>query len=323
MILQEDIISVLNKLLKQKGRLRRGEDLVYFCPNCSHYKRKLEINIMTGKYHCWVCGFSGLSFRTLFKKLSAPLEFYSIINESHFRAPKDDDIEHLFDIKIKDRDIINVLPKEFKPMYIPQKSIEYRHAIAYLKNRGITKFDVYRYNIGYCETGKFANRIIIPSYDANNNLNFYSGRSWFKDVYLKYENCVFSKDIIGFESNIYWKEPVTLCEGPFDGISIRYNVIPLFGKSMSNKLKTCIIENKVNRVNVVLDNDAINDAIRIYDELCSMGVSGVHIIILEGKDPSEIGFEKISEMIDNSKPHSMSDIVKLKIQYGHIFKKRY
>jgi transcription elongation factor Elf1 len=317
MLLQEDIISVLNKVLKQKGRIRRGEDLVYFCPACNHYKRKLEVNIFTGKYHCWVCGFSGLSFKTLFKKLNAPPEAYYIIKESYKLKPKDEnEIDHLFDTKEKERNVVNFLPKEFKPIYLPQKSIEYKHAINYLKKRGVTKFDMYRYNIGYCEIGKFANRIIIPSYDSNNNLNFYSGRSYYDSCNFKYQNCDFSKDIVGFESNINWKEPITLTEGALDAIAIRYNAIPLFGKSMSGKLKKCIIDNAVYKINVILDDDAIKDSINIYDQLSSMGVKKIHIIVLKDKDPSKMGFEKITEVIDNSEAQTLSDMLKLKIKYS-------
>jgi transcription elongation factor Elf1 len=319
MLLQEDIISVLNKLLKQKARIRKGQDAVYFCPNCNHYKRKFEVNLYTGKYNCWVCGFSGLSFKTLFKKLNAPLEYYSLLNLG-ITSSKDsvNAIDKLFKEDPKAKKVVQFLPKEFKPICIPTKSIEYRNAINYLKRRSITKYDVYRYNIGYCESGDFSRRIIIPSYDKNHNLNFFTGRCYYKDCILKYKNCDFSKDIIGFESDIYWQDTngITLTEGTFDSIAIRYNAIPLFGKTLSEKLKTTIIENGVVRVNVVLDNDAIRDSINLYDELINMGVKSVHFIVLKDKDPSKLGFEEISSIICDSKQTTMSDILAIKIKYS-------
>ena len=28
----------------------------FYCPNCNHHKRKLEINVVTQKWQCWICG---------------------------------------------------------------------------------------------------------------------------------------------------------------------------------------------------------------------------------------------------------------------------
>ena len=74
----------------------------------------------------------------------------------------------------------------------------------YIKNRGITNKDIIKYNIGYCEDGEYRNRIIIPSYDSNGNLNYFVGRDFY-DSKLKYKNPKVSKDIIGFDLFINWR----------------------------------------------------------------------------------------------------------------------
>jgi hypothetical protein len=123
------------------------------------------------------------------------------------------------------------------------------------------------------------------------------------------------KDIIGYELFINWSEPVTLTEGTFDAMAIRKNVIPLFGTTMSNALREAIVENGVMRVNVVLDNDALKSSIRIYESLERLKVEeiDVHLIKLEDKDPSKIGFSGITKIINESEPMGFSDIVTLKI----------
>ena len=45
-----------------------------------------------------------------------------------------------------------------------------------------------KYNLGYCEYGNYKNMIIIPSYDENGKLNYFTGRSFEKDPYRKYRN---------------------------------------------------------------------------------------------------------------------------------------
>ena len=81
MLQQEKILNTLNKLLNQQPKIRKGTDAVYFCPKCHHAKRKLEISLTTGKYHCWVCGLSGMNLGTLLRKLNAPSEHYEILGE--------------------------------------------------------------------------------------------------------------------------------------------------------------------------------------------------------------------------------------------------
>ena len=68
-----------------------------------------------------------------------------------------------------------------------------------------------KYNIGYCESGLFSNRVIIPSYDEDGKLNFFVGRDIY-DSPMKYKNSSTTKDVVGFELFINWNEPIVLCE---------------------------------------------------------------------------------------------------------------
>ncbi len=311
LLYQETIISNLNKLLNQTPKIRKGTDAVYFCPICKHYKRKLEVNIVTGKYHCWVCGFGGLNFKTLFKKLGAPTSYYTVLNETKNLSHKKDFIISFDDEETKSTSILQ-LPKEFKPMWESSSELEYRHALIYLRNRGITKEDILRYCIGYATTGDFKNRIIVPSYDRQGSLNFYTARSFIDTKGLKYVSSPFSKNIIGFELLINFEETITLVEGPFDAISLRTNTIPLFGKTLSNKLKMKLLEYDVPMVNVILDNDAILDSIKICEFLINNDIK-TKLIILKDKDPSVMGFEKTWELIDRCDTIDFEKLFKLKV----------
>lgn len=318
MLLQNEIVGILNKALNQKARIRKGTDAVYFCPNCKHYKRKLEINLNTGKYNCWVCNFSGTSFKTLFKKLNLSYDLYSLIKPSggsySSHHNQSDVLESLFKEKTECNVAMLKLPLEYIPLYEYRNSVEYNNALKYLMSRGLNKYDIYRYQIGYCEEGEFRQRIIVPSFDKDNHLNFFIGRSYYKDTKLKYNNCEFNKNIIGFESLIDLNQEITLVEGAFDAFAVRYNCIPLFGKTLSRKLKESLIINKVSIVNVLLDNDAIKESIRILEFLIKNNIK-TKLVILNDKDPSEIGFEKTWEAIRSSKLISFDELLKLKLIY--------
>ena len=310
---QEKIINILNRLLKQTAKIRKGTDAMYRCPQCKHTKLKLEINLISGKYNCWTCGgtFKGLSLRSLFRKLNAPAEYYKEIGELGILKQRPE-LETLFDEE-NTRVILNELPPEFIPMYEPNiKSITYKHATNYLKKRGIGEIDWYRYNIGYCDDGKYKNRILIPSYDDDMRLNFYSCRDFFETSYLKYINSEFDKNVIGFESLINFNEPIVLVEGCFDAMTVKNNCIPLFGKTMSNKLKLKLLISKPPMISVLLDNDAFKDAINICDFLLSNGLS-VKLVKMQEKDASTIGYTKTWEYINSTKPLEFDTLFKIKL----------
>ena len=69
------------------------------------------------------------------------------------------------------------------------------------------------------DSGKYGGMIIIPSYDEDGVLNFFTGRSYY-DVNFKHLNPTVSKDIVGFGLFVNWDLPITIVEGAFDAIAI-------------------------------------------------------------------------------------------------------
>jgi DNA primase len=175
--------------------------------------------------------------------------------------------------------------------------------------RGITDIDILRYSIGYCPNGDYSNRIIIPSYDADGKLNYFMARDMFPNSKFKYKNPPMSKDTVGFELFINWNEPIVLCEGAFDAISIRNNAIPLFGKFPSKTLVKRLVEKKVRKVYVALDEDAKQDAIKLSKFLMDYGID-TYLLNMKDKDPSELGFKTFWKIVKNTKQSTFSDIIK-------------
>ena len=313
MLQQEKLVSLLNRVMNQNARLRKGYiQAMYHCPFCNEQKKvpKLEIcleGVDAGNWHCWICNVRGTTLKSLFFKLHSPKkcleELFSIIGHT-YREKRED---------VKEE--IHILPSEFKPLSKDSDSFSFGHAWYYISERGITRNDVLRYNIGYCERGEYAERIIIPSYDKDGNLNFFSARDYTCQSRFKYMLSPWSKDIIGFEVFINWSEPITLVEGAFDALAVRNNVIPLFGTSMPFSLKLAMVTNEVKRVNIVLDNDALKQAIDIFDHIEDLQVAkiDIHLIKLEDKDPSVLGFEKVNSIIRESKPLDFLDSIKYKL----------
>ena len=139
-------------------------------------------------------------------------------------------------------------------------------------------------------------------------------RDMFPNSKFKYKNPPISKDTVGFELFINWNEPIVLWEGIFDAITIRNNAIPLLGKFPSKTLVMRLVEKKVKKVYVALDEDAKKDAIKLSKFLMDYGIS-TYLLNMRGKDPSELGFTKFWEIVKNTKQSTFSDIIKGRL-YG-------
>jgi len=300
-----NLISLLSQILGDYKQFGNGEH--YFsCPFCHHQKRKFAVNLLKNVFHCWHCGAKGRSLITLFKRLdvspSQMKELRSLLSDDQVRnyVESADEVTSLH------------LPPGYKPLWIPTKSLHYKHALRYLTNRGIKGYDIIRYQMGYTIDGPYANRIIIPSYDKDNKLNYFIARSFYEDG-MKYKNPPVSKNVVMFENQINWKMPVVLCEGVFDAIAIRRNAIPLLGKFVPKKLLKELVKNKVKDVYVVLDDDALTDAREIERTLNAYEMN-VKLVNLDKKDPSELGFKDTWECIERGSATTFKDYIGGRLQ---------
>ena len=205
------------------------------------------------------------------------------------------------------------LPKEYKSLLdTSSNSIIRKHALVYLKKRGITEYDIVKYNIGYCETGPYRNRIIIPSYDKNGVLNYFTGRTFEPENPIKYKNPQISRDIIPFELFINWNLPLILCEGPLDAVAIKRNAIPLLGKTIQPNIMKKIVTSSVKKIYIALDKDAINQALNFCEQLLNEGKE-IYLVETGYKDPSELGFEQFTKLIQKTYNLTFSDLFEKKL----------
>jgi DNA primase len=300
------IITILDTALGVGSSLK-GNEQAHHCPFCNHHKKKLQINLDTQRWHCWVCDSKGRSIAGLLRKLNVDVRDLSKVKDIYGDEPEYDPKEE-FVIKLQ-------LPKEFKQLYFKPTGLFnplYNKAIHYLKERGISKADIMKYNIGYCEDGLYGGRVIIPSYDDNGDLNYFVARSFYEDEKMKYKNPPVSRDVIVFENQINWNEPITLVEGVFDSFSVKRNVIPLLGKFLLSKLKNKIMEKGVKDITIMLDSDAVEDSTKHTEWFIKNGIN-VKNIIPTGKDASDMGFKAVSELLKGAKQTGWDDLVLSKL----------
>jgi DNA primase len=304
------LLSLLEKVLG-KGRPTSGTNVAFYSPFCSHHKQKLEINLETveGKnpWHCWISNEKGKTIYSLFKKIKVDKKILSELNDC---------VETNYTQFLKKEEDALKLPVEFKSLAKLSKNDldipQIKHALLYLRKRNITANDIRRYNIGLCIDGEYKNRIVIPSYDENASLNYFVSRAFLKDEFIKYKNPKVSKNIIPFEFYINWELPIYLVEGVFDAIAVKFNAIPLLGKSLSDSIKKKIIEKKPPCVYVALDSDAKRDSIRIIKSIAALGIP-VYYADIKEKDPSEMGHGEFFNHVKNAIIVSNEDVLKLEL----------
>lgn len=226
------------------------------CPSHSR-KRKLAINIDKGDiFHCWVCGYRS--------RLVWLLKTYyqgSLYQEYIQRFCDEKAIKSVVD---EEREPV-LLPQDFRLLALKthSKNPEIRRAIKYLAARGLTTRDLWYYKFGISNEGMMDNRVIMPSFDAKGQLNYFAARDLMpppkdRDVfYVKYFLAKLPKTEIVFnEINIDWEQELTVTEGPFDLAKCNDNATILNGSDLidDSLLFIKIVQNKT-PVLLALDED--------------------------------------------------------------------
>ena len=81
-----------------------------------------------------------------------------------------------------------------------------------------------------------------------------------------------------------------------------------------------LLYKKVKEAYIVLDGDAKVDSLRLSRDLESYGIQ-TKMVKMDKDDPNELGYNKISEKIDNTNKLTFNDIIKSKLE-GSGFEKR-
>lgn len=280
-----DLVDILRRAFNEEGYIK-GDEIAFFCPKHDHHKRKLCINLITQKCHCWICDLSARSIHSLFKKLKFDT---SLLKNTHYH------VEEIFEENKQQAQIVK-LPDEFLPLCYKQKSIFYNQALAYLRSRNVEDLQILRNKIGYCESGEYRGRIIFPSFDSNGKLNYFVTRLFLSsESRQKHKNPTAERQNIIFnEQNIDFSKPITICEGIFDSFVCGRNSIPLLGSSVYENLIEKCVKQKCPEIFLVLDPDTYkfednnSKLVRICKKLLQYDLTVKFIDVRPYKDVGEM-----------------------------------
>ena len=304
-------ISFLRSVFGQYELDRKQQNGIFVCPECGSGtgKKKFYVNIDTWQCHCWSCGLKGKTVLPIIKKYGTR-----------------DDVEKFtryFNVKDTGQIVLEEeeekirLPEGFILLADYQRSIDpdVKSCLRYLRSRGVTKRDLWRYRLGTTKSGKYNRRIIIPSFDISGDLNFFVTRCIDPNIRRKYINSnVNKKNIVFNEIDIDWSKEVVLVEGPFDMMKAGENAICILGSTLRDDylLFSRIVSNST-PVILALDSDMKSKEQEIAKALSSYGCQ---VRISDLGDFSDVGSMKkevFKEKRENARIWDSSQRLKMRI----------
>jgi hypothetical protein len=284
---------------------------------CHHKNDKLSINTKTDDWKCWTCGKSGKSLFVLLKQLKAnKSEIAEYINSHRAKG--------IYVSVSKDKQqYYPKLPNEYVPLCQDTSVIGKRFLNYLIKKRQVSEEQILRHKLGVCYTGKYQDRIILPSFDSSGNLNFFTGRHIDDENYLPYLNDVdipkgggYRNSVIINELNLDFTKPMVMAEGWFDLFKSIDNTALLLGSEFSSKgllIQTAVKNNTP--IILALDPDAfIKKTLPLAKLLMRYGLDVFHADVSPFKDLGSISREEGILRIENATIVNETFIFKSKLR---------
>lgn len=329
------IIDWLAQNVDSDIRYTNSPDEIHICcPVCGETRYRMYINVREGLVYCHNCQFKGNfakliqyinggkyssaveQFKQLYGVASVPIQISESISERLLAG--------LYQVMPNKRAI--PLPDEYQRIF-ETKNLVANRAIKYLANRGITRGQMLRYNLGICATGEYRNRIIIPI-TQEGKLKFWVARAIGSKMYLKEkspsnQSYQFSKSEVIFNLDYAARKfnSVVISEGIYDALSWGGIGVSLLGKVLYDSQLQLILDYKpflTQGVYIALDADARDSAIKIAERLKSFFPVKIVDIPEEFDDPNRYFVThsrlKLWKLLENAREYTELSAVWLKLR---------
>ena len=230
--MDEEKLSILKSILG--SHRRTGAEYLFHCPFCKHHKPKFSVNLFRGA-KCWICDWKTPHIRRVVRRVGSwgDLQEWDALTG---RVPLDA-FESLFgDIDDTEPEPVIDLPEGFASLSNKNVLLSSLPARRYLQSRGLTTKDFVNWKMGFCVSGDFANRVIIPSFNMDGEVNYFIARAY-TDDWMRYKNPPVSRDIVFNELFLDWDSDLTIVEGAFDAIVAGPNAVPILGSTLNENSK--------------------------------------------------------------------------------------
>ena len=252
-----------------------GAELRILCPKCEHPNRKAFINTDNGRSICFHCGWKTGGARSLVRSVEN-IEDDKALDawiERHRAEFGNGYMSSGSYVRLK-----RVMKVELPPQVEP---IEHDDAFcAYLEKRGFGYLTALLFDMKKCESGKYANRIVVPVLE-DGALCYYFDRSIVPDEErktlgvgssfsqwpVKKSHVVFNLDM----ARSYVKnggKRIYIAEGIFSALSLgTENVVATLGKGFSSEQVKKILSTNAKEYVICFDPDATESAYQMAKKM--------------------------------------------------------
>lgn len=301
-----------------------GLNLSVLCPVCvskkppGYAKKKLVIRTDNFVSHCWVCGSKSKNLVPLLKKWY-PSHLPEYI-KTFLQGEQLTDIE---DGDVAPEVAVVALPTGFRLLALSDENECSNSLRRYLGRRGIySERDFWYWKLGFTnDDDDLIDRVIIPSFDSEGTLNYWTARATQKGQVPKYINPAVDRTSIIFnEINLDWKKPLTLVEGPFDLLKCNENATCLLGSNFDPEylLFRKIVEHGTPVV-LAMDEDAKHKALRIAKQLSEYDVPVTFLWVpVEKGDVGAMTKEEFRLLYAKGTPYNVNTYLlqKIRLSFG-------
>lgn len=301
-----DKLNFIERLFGAGKLAHNGRDIAVRCPICApldRSKKKLAIRVEDDLVHCWVCGFRARSLVTLIKKYGTQ----QLMNEYRNRfMPVDPGSTRCVFISVDEEAQRAVkLPDDFKLLALASDvDPDVRAVKRYCSSRGLTRDDLWFFKIGVSNEPRWRRRVIVPSFNASGEINYFVARAVDDSRRPKYDNPDVDRvPIIFNEINVDWSKRVVLCEGAFDSFKCGENAVPMLGSDLNEQsaLFNAIVAHSTPVV-LALDGDMWNTKTpRLASKLMEYDVDVKVVDTREFGDPGSVSKERFRKALDVAK----------------------
>jgi hypothetical protein len=338
------IVDYLNAIMGEgtPHNTSRGLQYSYNCPICHDYKQRFFVHTTRKVVKCHNCDYAnsvitfladyfGISWNDALK-IYREYDGYEIVLPDSIQDEIYQRLMEKPDIQVQKH--IYPLPEEFI-LVEEAKGKTGRKVIDYLRSRGVTLDTCQRYFIGYCEEGHYANRIIMPDFEQG-ELIYWQARTILptptnkamKRLFRKVLNpsldewqieqgmiAVDKSEVVSNIDFILEQGMAVLCEGKMDSYTIGDIGGCLHGKVLSDAqfMKLVTNKDKIQSIAVMLDGDALKNAVVIADRLYKHFDEVLICKLPSDQDPNQMGRRGVLECLNGAIPYSPMFSVKARL----------
>lgn len=299
-------------------------ELTMRCPACG--KDKLVINLEKKTWHCWVCeeyrfesgqkvpvrGAGGLL--SLVQLLEGVEKFQAVqILEANKRF-EPGSLDFLEDLQPR---VSSAPTLEAPEIAIPEGSRPIYGNLAYCQIRGILEEDVRLFGLWYCDSGRYANRLIFPVFEQR-RLVYYQARAMWQpqpgEHFVKALNpprqpgaAVSSEVLFNLDVARQFRR-VAICEGPVDAIHAGPSAVCTFGKKISVAQILRLKNAGVREVDLMWDGPSEHEPQGAWPEMeraagLLSGFFLVRLVYLPRGDPGEYPRYQLDALRGHARPY--------------------